>query len=215
MEIILEHCDWYHRVGDVRQSMTGEEPILECDGMPSVATDCPSDILSDRVAVLGLGNTILSDDGLGVLAAQALRRRLTDEAVTVLELSWGGFALLDALEGFDWVIVLDVIRTCQCPPGTLQQWTAPQGCPSQRIVSQHDMGFFTALEFGRRLGIKMPRRVSLFTVEALDIETVSESLTPAVEAALEPLVESVMDTLRRSGALRASRQLAALAGAGI
>ncbi|MBN1477132.1 hydrogenase maturation protease [Candidatus Sumerlaeota bacterium] len=173
------------------------------------------DHLSDRVAILGLGNTILSDDGLGILAAQALSRRLADEPVTVLDLCWGGFSLLDALEGFDWVIVLDVICTGQCPPGTIQQWIAPEFCPSQRIVSQHDMGFFTALEFGRRLGLRMPRRVSLFTVEALDIETVSETLTPAVEAALEPLVESVMDTLRRSGALRASRQLATLAGAGI
>jgi hypothetical protein len=63
--------------------------------------------------------------------------------------------------------------------------------------------------------MEMPRRVTLFTVEAQDIETVAERLTPPVAEALEPLVEAVIDTLERSGALSASPRVAALAGAGI
>jgi len=91
----------------------------------------------------------------------------------------------------------------------------PERCHSPRMISFHDMGFFTALEFGRMIGLHMPERITLFTVEALDIETVTEAMTPPVAAALEPLVEAVHDTLLRGGALRGSQSLATLAGAAI
>ncbi len=166
----------------------------------------------ERVVVLGLGNTILSDDGLGIRAAQALERRLVGEQVTVRDLSWGGFAILDELAGFDWAILIDAIVTGQSEPGTITQWAVPETCRSPRIVSYHDMGFFTALELGRMLGLDMPQRISLFTVEALDIETVSERLTPCVAQSLDPLVEEILQTLDRGGALRATAAASALAG---
>jgi hydrogenase maturation protease len=169
----------------------------------------------ERVVVLGLGNTLQGDDGIGILAARALRDRLEDHLVEVDELCAGGFAILHALEGFDWAVLIDAIHTGRGAPGTITQWAVPQRCPSKRLVSQHDMGLFTALEFGRLLGLEMPRRLSLFTVEAEDVLTVTEEMTPRVEAALGPLVDLVIETLDRGGALGASRGTASLAGAHI
>jgi Ni,Fe-hydrogenase maturation factor len=97
----------------------------------------------EHVIVLGLGNTAVADDAVGVLAAHIL---------------------------------------------------------SKRLLSCHDLNFVTALDPGRALGFAMPRRVTLFTVEVADVETVCERLTPAVEAALPRLVEAVLDTLKRIGA---------------
>jgi Ni,Fe-hydrogenase maturation factor len=77
------------------------------------------------------------------------------------------------------------------------------------------MNLFTALDLGRHLGLAMPSRISLFTVEALDAETVAEELTPPVAAALPTLVKTVLATLARAGSLRPSRPTAALAGADI
>jgi hydrogenase maturation protease len=169
----------------------------------------------ERVVVLGLGNTILSDDGIGILAARELARRLVGEPVVVRELPWAGFSILDVLVDFDWAILMDAIVTGQSPPGTLTHWAVPRQCPGRRFISPHDMNLFTALDLGRHLGLAMPSRISLFTVEALDAETVAEELTPPVAAALPTLVKTVLATLARAGSLRPSRPTAALAGADI
>lgn len=168
-----------------------------------------------RTVVLGLGNTILRDDAVGILASRALAARLRGEPVHFSELSRAGFNILDELAGFDWAILIDAMVTGRCAPGTITDWAVPEHCHSPRMISFHDMGFFTALECGRMLGLHMPKRITLFTVEALDTDTVSEEMTPPVAASLEPLIEAVHETLMRGGALRGSHALATLAGAAI
>ncbi|NUP89636.1 MAG: hydrogenase maturation protease [Candidatus Sumerlaeia bacterium] len=177
--------------------------------MPALAALSPR---VPRVTVLGLGNTILTDDAIGVLAAREVGRLIDSETVSVTELCWGGFAILDELDGTEWAILLDAIQTGESPPGTITEWAVPTHCPSRRLISYHDLGFFTALEMGRMLGMAMPDRVTLLTVEAEDVETVGERLTPAVEGALAGLVGRVIQTLERGGVLR---DTGALAGAGI
>lgn len=200
-------CEIVHRDAPPQRVPLAPDPGEENEG--------PAPCVDERVVVLGLGNTLMSDDGFGLRVAERLRTLLAGEAVAVRGLCWGGFSILDELAGVDWAVLIDVIQTGQAAPGTLTHWAVPRACPSVRLLSYHDMGFFTALEFGRLLGLAMPRRVSLFTVEALDTLTVAERLTPPVARAVEPTVTAVLETLWRGGALRASRAPALVAGAHI
>ena len=59
-----------------------------------------------RILVLGLGNDILGDDAVGLLAARRLRAFLP-ASVDVLEAAGGGIGLLDVLEGYDCALLLD------------------------------------------------------------------------------------------------------------
>lgn len=63
-----------------------------------------------KTLVIGLGNPILTDDGVGIYAAQAVREALPiNSKVAVKELSVGGLALMEAMVGYNYVILIDAL----------------------------------------------------------------------------------------------------------
>jgi hydrogenase maturation protease len=146
---------------------------------------------SERIVVVGLGNPLLTDDGVGVHAARLLSRRLADGPVDVIQSSWGGMRFIDLLAGYDRAIIVDAIEWRRGPPGTVYRLTADEAIPTLRAVSYHDMSLGAALSLGRALDIPLPEETVFFAVEAVETRTFGESLTPAVEAALPEVVRCV------------------------
>jgi hydrogenase maturation protease len=72
--------------------------------------------------VLGIGNPILSDDGVGVLVAEAVRTHLPDDTpIDITEVSVGGLSLMEAMVGFDRVILVDAYQSENGKPGTIHK----------------------------------------------------------------------------------------------
>jgi hydrogenase maturation protease len=154
-----------------------------------------------RTVVVGLGNPLLSDDGVGVLAARLLAERLAGAPVSVVESAWGGMRFLDLLAGFDRAIVIDAIQWRRGPAGTVYRLTPDEAVPTVRAVSFHDISLGTALALGGRLGIPLPAEIVFLAVEAGDILTVSEACSPEVAAALPEVVRQVEAQLAAWGDL--------------
>ena len=140
-----------------------------------------------RILVLGLGNDILGDDAVGLLAARRLRA-LLPESVDVVESGGGGLDLLDVLEGYDRAILLDAILTGKHPPGTILEFSAEDfkkdDCPSP-----HYAGLPTVIQLAESLGIRFP---SIFQIVAVEVENpyeVLEGLSQPVETALPAIIE--------------------------
>ena len=149
-----------------------------------------------RTLVLGLGNPLLRDDSIGLRVVQELRTRLGDEPdIEVSEDYWGGLRLMERMIGFDRAIIIDAIRT-DAEPGTIHL-LSPNDIPTQRSTSAHDVNLPTALELGRQAGAKLPKssEILLVGVEAADVQTFDEALTPELEIALPQAVEAVLSAL--------------------
>ena len=145
--------------------------------------------------VLGLGNPILGDDALGVLAARQLKSRLAGRSdVEVDEEYHGGLRLMERLAGYDRAILVDAICTRRHPPGALLR-LGPDGLPTQHTASSHDVNLPTALRLAAEMGLKMPGDIEIFAVEAEAVMEFSEHCTPAVAAALPRVVEAVLAAL--------------------
>lgn len=71
-----------------------------------------------KTLILGLGNTILSDDGVGIRIIEELQSRISDPDITVSETNVSGLSLLDIIIGYDKVIIVDAIQTVGGKPGT-------------------------------------------------------------------------------------------------
>lgn len=155
-------------------------------GAAVTATERP-----ERIVVVGLGNPLLSDDGVGVHAARLLAERLAGAPVDVLQSSWGGMRFIDLLAGYDRAIIVDAIEWRRGPPGTVYRLTADEAIPTLRAVSYHDLSLGSALALGRALDIPLPAETVFFAVEAEVTRTFGETLTPAVEAALPEIVRRV------------------------
>ncbi len=157
-----------------------------------------------KILVIGLGNPILTDDGVGVKVAYAVRNSLALDGrddVTVTEASVGGLHLMEAMVGYDRVILIDAIQTSCAQPGTIQRLTLDDiasAMPTQHSASAHDMNLPTALEMGRRLDLALPEAIEIFAIEAEDVVTFGETCTPAVDAAIPVVTEMVLRTLRPS-----------------
>ncbi len=145
----------------------------------------------ERVVVVGLGNPLLTDDAIGVRAAELLATRLATTGVDVVQSAWGGMRFVDLLAGYDRAIIVDAIEWRHGPPGTIYRLTPDEAIPTLRAVSYHDVSLGTALALGRTLDIPLPSETVFFAVEAQETRTFGEQMTPAVQAALPELVRRV------------------------
>ncbi len=146
--------------------------------------------------VLGLGKPILRDDRVGLRVAQEVERLIPASPEIEVGLDyWGGLRLMERMIGFDRAIIIDAICT-GASPGTIHLLN-PDDIPTQRSSSAHDVNLTTALELGHQAGAHLPptEDILLIGVEAADVQTFDESLTPEVEDALPAAVEAVMTAL--------------------
>jgi hydrogenase maturation protease len=151
-----------------------------------------------KILVLGLGNSLVADDSVGLLVASALKPLLAGRPdVEVSEDCWGGLRLMERMIGFDRAIIIDAMQS-GAPPGTVRRLT-PDAIATQRSASAHDVNLPTALEFGRKAGAALPanEHILLIAVEAQDVLTIGKKCTPEVEAAIPVAVKAVIEAVDR------------------
>lgn len=154
--------------------------------------DRPVDLL-----ILGLGNVLCRDDGLGVAAAHLLARRYRfPPGVRVMDGGTLGLSLLPYVEDARQAILLDAIRA-DGPPGTLVRLEGDDVAPAvEARLSPHQIGVADLLH-GARWHDRLPPLVLLGLVpESIDLGL---GLSPAVQAGLEALVEGAAEEARRRG----------------
>lgn len=151
-----------------------------------------------RTLVLGIGNLIMSDDGIGVRVVQKLRDEYTfPDTVTILDGGTLGLDLLPQLEGIDRLILVDAVETGQ-EPGTCIRLTGEElPIALETKVSPHQMGLKDLLSVAELMGHK-PGEMVLVGVQPASIEMDTE-LTPVVQAQLEVLCDMVLKELELWG----------------
>ncbi len=140
--------------------------------------------------ILGVGNPILTDDGVGIKIARKLKERNPELEVT--ETSEAGIALLDLIVGYDKLIIIDSIRTEKGKPGELYKLGLEALKPTANLSSSHSIDIATAYEIGRGLGYKMPEHISIYAVEIEDNTTFGEECTGGVEGRIPFITEQII-----------------------
>lgn len=129
------------------------------------------------LVILGLGNDLLGDDGIGLLAAESLRGR-EGPGVTVRTSVQAGLYLLEPLQGFEDAIVVDSVLGDH--PGTVRELRGSE-LHEVSVPSAHYVGLPEALALARASGLNVPRRLRIFGVE---IDVAQQIGAPPSAAAL-------------------------------
>lgn len=146
-----------------------------------------------RAIVIGVGNPLLGDDGVGIHVARELAGRLEGHAgVTVTELYAGGLRLMEAMVGFDRALVVDAMVSGSCPPGTVRCFAPDELGATRNLRCAHDTSLPAALAMGKMLGLPLPEEIRVWGVEAVSCEEFGEELTPPVAWTVPELVEELM-----------------------
>ena len=164
-----------------------------------------------KTIVLGLGNTVLRDDGIGIFVARELRKILPP-LVAVVEAELAGFDLLGLLEGYDRAVIIDAIQLNDVEPGTVFRILPDDIKTTPRLASFHDIDLVTAIALGKRMGLTMPFETVIYAVQALDTVTLEEGCTEQVERIIPLLAREIAGELEEIEFTRISKPLAAREG---
>jgi len=152
-----------------------------------------------KYLVIGIGNVVLSDDGIGPYVVRRAEELLSNlkEYVDYKENYSGGFDLIYDIAGYDKVLIVDSILTGTCEPGICITCTSADfdQLKSDRLIDSHGINLPTIIETGRRCGYKMPEEMVIFGIESEDVTTFSEHLTEKVEACIDDIVLRIEETL--------------------
>ena len=148
--------------------------------------------------VIGLGNPILTDDGVGIYAARMVERALppgTD--IEVAEMAVGGLRLMENMIDYDRVIIIDAVWAPDGEIGQVVQFDAGHLPATMNSASAHDVDLPTALNVGRKLGANLPAdaAIQIVGVTAREVLDFGAEPTPSVAAALPGVVSAVFDLL--------------------
>jgi hydrogenase maturation protease len=145
-----------------------------------------------KILILGLGNDILGDDAVGILAAREIASRLADRPeIDVVETSMHGVALLEFFIGYDRAIIIDAIHSGKHQPGTIIEIKTSDLKP---VISPspHYAGIPEMFAIAEQLGLEFPSYIQIVALEVEDPYTIGADMTDSVQNALPDLITKVL-----------------------
>lgn len=148
--------------------------------------------MTSGTVIIGMGNPLLSDDGVGIAVARAVAERLRRSMeLTVTELHTGGIRLMEAMAGFKRAVVVDAMLKGEAP-GAVQRFDPKDFVTTRNTFSSHDTDFITAYDLGRMVGVPLPEQVSFWGIEAREFDLFGERFTAEVAAAVSGAVDRIV-----------------------
>jgi len=149
-----------------------------------------------RTLVLGIGSPIKCDDAIGLRVLQELSA-MNLEGVDLEEMCASGLDLIEIMLDYDRVIIVDAIMDSGHPPGTILQMRPEDFADSVHGSNPHEANIATTIALGLQVEPKrFPKDIQFVAVEALDVFTLAEEMTPELEAALPQAVKTVLELIR-------------------
>ena len=147
-----------------------------------------------KTLILGLGNDLLGDDAVGIIAARRLSE-IVGGRIDIIECNLAGMALLDVLVGYDRVIILDAMHSGNNPPGTVIEMVIDDLRPIPGM-SPHYAGLPEVIAIGKNLGLDVTGEILMLAVEIPECLTIGGTLSKPVAASLNELVNRAIHRLR-------------------
>jgi len=146
-----------------------------------------------KTLILGIGNPILSDDGVGLCIASELEGVFTDVEVcttTMIDLN-----LLDMMADYDKVFIIDAIQTRTACVGTVKKLLPGEG--SLHLFSSHGIHFFELLQLGRELGYSIPEIGGIYGIEIGEEPNFGTNLSSELISKKKDIVREIIEDIRK------------------
>jgi len=151
-----------------------------------------------HVLILGLGNPLLGDEGIGVRVAEELQGLELPDGVTVVEGGTAGLGLIGLMEGYQKVIIVDAADMGH-PPGCVVRFTPleAQLKTVEAPLSLHQIGLGEVLTLAEALEVAPAERI-IIGVQPSQVE-MGAGLSPEVERAIPKIIRTILSELDATG----------------
>lgn len=171
-------------------------------GSSAEMTSSPEMQEEPDILIVGLGNPILGDDGIGWRVAEAVKKALLEQAaenqnIDVACFALGGLSLMEHLIGYDQAIIIDAVQTTTGVPGQVYDLHLADlpDLSVGHMTAAHDTSLQNALTLGRTMGASLPHEIRIVGIEAERIYDFSEELSADVAAAVPVATQLVFQQL--------------------
>ena len=145
--------------------------------------------------VVGIGNPILGDDGVGIHAIRELKERTSDPNLVMEEAFTGGLNLLDMIREYDRAILIDAVCIKDMDVGEVTIVDVHE-MATVHSSNPHDVSFPEALDLARKMGDeKIPEEIILIGINIIESLEFKDELSKDVAGAVRIAVEKVLELL--------------------
>lgn len=148
-----------------------------------------------KTLVLGIGNDILTDDGIGPKLCDFLKDKYKNKPIRFEKLNVGGLEVLEFIQDYDTVIFIDAIKTVDGQIGEVYMYTPDDFRETLHLTNLHDTSFITALELGRSLKFKIPGKMYIIAVEIKEDMIFSEYFTEELALQYDKIKQKIIDII--------------------
>jgi len=141
-----------------------------------------------RTLILGVGNFLLKDEGVGIHVIRALEKEQMPSGVTLLDGGTGGLHLISWLTGYDRIIMIDATLD-DYPPGTIRLIQPRYVADYPPLMSAHEIGLKDMIEAMAITG-DLPE-IHLIVISAENVSEVGTELTPSVQSAVPEVIKRI------------------------
>lgn len=153
--------------------------------------------VSRKVLVLGLGNDVLGDEGLGIKITDDLKKSGIFPEFEFKNSFTGGLSLLDHMAGFDSVLIIDTTCGNDCRPGTIHYYNPVKFRETLHLSSEHDITFLTAVETGKKLGLKIPGYIHILAVEIIRDLYLKEDFSDNIKCQYDEIRSEIINFIKK------------------
>jgi len=144
---------------------------------------------------LGVGNEILTDDGIGIKLIQDIRNMTLFPDATFQTSCNGGMDILEMIKNYEEVIIIDAIKTKEGVPGDVYYFTPEDIHETLHISNFHDISFLDALRLGHILKFNMPEKIHIVAIEIVEDMEFNNQFSPVIQSKYDKIKMDVTDTI--------------------
>jgi len=145
--------------------------------------------MSKKIAVVGIGNLLLKDEGVGIHVIEELKKKKLSSNVETYDCATRAFLVLESIDQKDKAIIIDAYKGDK-EPGTIYKFRFDKNLPYSDIkLSLHDMDFIDVLKLEH--GYKLPPEIVIIGVEPESLEFGLE-LSPKLQKAMPKIIDEVL-----------------------
>jgi hydrogenase maturation protease len=150
-----------------------------------------------KTLILGIGNDILTDDGIGPRLVKDIQKYRNPGNIHFQNAFIGGLEILELIQGYKKVIFIDAIMTENGVPGTVYSFTPEDFKETLHLSNLHDANFLTALELGKRMDMQLPSDIHIIAIEVIEDRIFSDQFSHGISKKYPEIKESVRKLIRQ------------------
>ena len=150
-----------------------------------------------KTLILGIGNDILTDDGIGSRLVNDLIKSISNPEVYYNIACCGGLEIVEYIKDYERVVFIDAIRTHNGRPGDVYYFIPSDFRETSHLSNLHDVSFLSALKLGHALNLGLSNDLHIIAVEIIEDMEFSEDFSPQIKQRYPEIREKVIEILRR------------------